>query len=200
MQQLLASSFRPGVLIERVSPARFPVWKTIKLGTHETAAALTKAIAASGCLAVRSALDLIAQPTFPLASTETEINLASVLVSELGFSSGTPCGWIYERARQLGLRLCAPEVGPQLLLQQRGELDDLVLWIAMKPIIGSGGRRGAFAVTDGQNGSRWLVWYSGNPRAVCPPNFRFLFVLPRQHVPRPPWARRGAALRSSPLD
>jgi len=53
----------------------------------------------------------------------------------------------------------------------------------MRPIAGSGGRPGAFAITDGERDNLWLVWYSGNPAAVCPTDFRFVFVLPRRHGP-----------------
>jgi hypothetical protein len=161
-------------------PTKFSVWKTITLGTHKTVIELAEAIRATDCWIIDSALDLMAQPTFTLAPEATQVDLVAVSVGELGFTSGTPCGWIYERARQLGLWFCPPEVGPQLLLQHRGELDELVLWIAMMPIAGSGDRAGAFAITDGENENRWLLWYSGNPVAVCPPDFRFVFVLPRQ--------------------
>ena len=172
---------RPGV--HPPAPAvGFPVWQTIELGMYKAAVGLVKAALDSGHLIVGSALDLMANPTFPLAHAAMEVDLVSVSVADLGFTTRTPLCWVYERARQLGLQLCPPEVGPQLLLQhRRGKIEETILLVGMNLVVGSRGRLGGFALIDGEHDNRWLIWHSIGPTSLCPPNLQFVFVLPRQH-------------------
>lgn len=59
-------------------------------------------------------------------------SLVRFTVNELGLTCPTTTDKIYKRAKELGLELCPPEVGPQLRLQYKGGES---MRITMKPIV-----------------------------------------------------------------
>ena len=61
------------------------------------------------------------------------INLIRLTVSDLGFLRGVITDAIYTKAKQLGLDLCSPDIGPQLRMQSN---DQKWMFIAMEQIIG----------------------------------------------------------------
>lgn len=65
------------------------------------------------------------------------LNLVRISLKQLGFTdkTGATRGQIYEKAQELGLKLCPAEVGPQLSLQYGDQLKRRVeLVIAMEPL------------------------------------------------------------------
>jgi hypothetical protein len=155
------------------------VWKTIKLGTHKTAADLKAAITSSDCRIADWADNLMKQAAFTLAAEETEVDLVVKSVADLGFTPATPYRTICVKAQVLGLALCPSEVGPQLRLQYLDQPKGEWLRVAMDPITGSGGSLGIFDVGRDGNG-RWLDWSYGRPGSEWDPDYRFVFVLPRK--------------------
>ena len=72
---------------------------------------------------------------------QKQYDLVKFTVTQLGLPSGTTTSEIYARAEELGLKLCPPEIGPQLrLVYPRNEW----LIIAMKQITDRRGRPRVF--------------------------------------------------------
>lgn len=132
----------------------------IKLGSHENAAALRKALQASGCRIGKWGNDILDQVT--VSPTQTEVDLVVVTAANLYFKDGATRMGIYERAMALGLDLCPHEVGPQLRLQYQDQPQNEWLYIAMEPILDSDGYRGIFRVGH-EHGELWLDGNFGNP-------------------------------------
>lgn len=138
----------------------FPTWKTIRLGTHETTDALFQALTANGCRISDWANDLLKKITVCPIEVDAELVVASV--ADLGFPNGATRKEIYERAAELGLKLCPPEVGPQLRLQYNDQPGGEWLLVAMEPITDSHGRPDVFDVARGSDGL-WLYADDGGP-------------------------------------
>lgn len=132
------------------------VWKTIKLGTGlKTADDFRRALQRGGYRIGDWANNILGQPGFKAATEEKEADLAVVSVAELGFPNGATRENIYRKAQELGLKLCPPEVGPQLRLQYPNQPKDEWLLIGMEPITVSGGFLRVFDVARGDDGL-WL--------------------------------------------
>lgn len=162
----------------------FTVWGTIKLGTHRTVIALLDGILArrNNSLILPDAADLLKHPECVLAQRETEVDLVEVSVGELGFPMGTTIDQFYARAQELGLRLCLPEIGLQLLYQNPERPPNGVMtWVAMEPIPSvGGGHGGIFVVMGGEGSGWWLLPSREDPADVLDPRLCFFFVLPRK--------------------
>ncbi len=158
--------------------AKFVVWKTIKLGTDslKTAADFRQAIESRG-MRTGWASNLMSQPAFSVAAKETEINLVAISPADLGLPDGVNLQTIYSRARELGLELCPPEVGPRLRLEHADQPEGEWLFIAMKPIADTNGYPGIFSVGHNNDG-RWLGGDGIAPSDSWAINSRFIFVLP----------------------
>ena len=103
-----------------------------------------------------------------------------VSIEELDFKGGETTLEVYDRARELGLDLCPPEVGLQLRLQYLNQARGELLIIAMKPISYLGGKPHIFYVERDQGGARGL---SADFDAYCfgwPSGNRFVFVRPAE--------------------
>lgn len=147
------------------------VFKTIKLGTGlKTADDFRKALKDGGFRISDWASDILGKPAFKTAAEKTEVNLVVVSVAELGFKQAARRDQIYDRAKEFGLQLCPPEVGPQLRLQYRDQPLNEWLFIGMEPIADSDGFLRAFDVLHDGDGL-WLhcccglpddLWYSGS--------------------------------------
>ncbi len=158
----------------------FQIWKTIKLGTGPlTADEFCKVLAKSGFGISDWARDILGKPGFTVAAKEQEIDLVVVSVKELGFPDGARRDQIYERAKEYGLELCPPEVGPQLRLQHKDQPLDEWLLIAMEPILDSVGYLKVFEVGHGGDGL-WLSSVYGHPGSFWPAGLRWVFCRPRK--------------------
>lgn len=83
-------------------------------------------------------------------------------------------GQIYQRAQELGLELCPPEVGPRLRLQCKDQPLNEWFFIAMKPIIASGGHPRVFWLGHNAHGVR-LSGSVANPRDRWNPEYEIIF-------------------------
>jgi len=167
-----------------MAPATAPitVWKTIKLGTrHKTADDFRTAFQAVGCYIADGAHDILRSAAFQTAEQETEINIIVTSVAGLGFQRFATYEEICARARELGLELCPPEVGPQLRLQHLTQPSINWLYIAMEPIVHSSGRFVIFSVDRSIDGGRYLAtrYIASNSNWFY--NGRFVFVKPRSN-------------------
>lgn len=158
----------------------FPIWKTIKLGTGlKVAEDFRHALSDGGFRLSGWASGILGKPAFTAAGEETEVDLVRVAVGELGFRKGARRDQIYERAKELGLEVCPPEVGPQLRLQYQDQPNGEWILIAMEPIIDSDGCPLVFSV--GRRGSElWLSSYWGNPGHFWGAGHQWVFCRPRK--------------------
>lgn len=118
---------------EAVGPNRkFPVWKTIKLGTHKSADALRRAIENRGLNNTHFG-DRMLEKT-PLAESETEVDLYKATVKELTGKDSASQSEVDEAIRAGGYHLCPAEVGPQLRLQYPDQPHGEFIHVAMEPI------------------------------------------------------------------
>jgi hypothetical protein len=115
--------------------SNFKVWKKIKLGTVPSDM-LPQAVEKAG-INIEFAERLLEKQEIrnKVETEEIEVELARVSVAELGFKETTTMGKVLARAKELGLRLCPAEVGPQLAIQYRNQPKDETLAIAMDKII-----------------------------------------------------------------
>jgi len=124
-------------MVEQVKP-EFRIWKTIKLGTGlKDCDDFLDAIKSAGWEFPKvGTIRMLRDSAFKTATKECEVDLVLVTVAELGFEfdSSTRRDEIFKRASKLGLKLCPPEVGPQLRLQYKEQLDEEWINIGMEPI------------------------------------------------------------------
>lgn len=154
----------------------FKPWKTIKLGTGlQTADDFRRSLKQSGCKIGDWANDILGKRGFAVATKETEVDLVVVSVAELVFPNGATRQEIYQRAQQMGLELCPPEVGPQLRLQYKDQPNGDRLLIGMEPITGSGGNLGVFCVGRDDD-ELWLYGYDGYPDFFWHGYYRWVFL------------------------
>ena len=162
----------------QVAEHKFKTWKTIKLGTGlKTADDFRKTLKDNGFNISGWANDILRKPVFTVAAEETEVELVKVTVAELGFKRGARHDQTYERAKELGLELCPPEVGPQLRLQYQDQPNGERILVAMEPIIVSDGDSDVFGVERVGSGL-WLYGFWGRPDVFWGPGDRWVFCRP----------------------
>jgi hypothetical protein len=153
----------------------FLIWKTIKLGIHKSADEYRKALKANGFKVSDWANDLLAKSAFSASSEEIEVELVKVSVAELGFKNGANRKDIYNRALELGLKLCPNEVGPALRLQYTDQPMEEWLLVAMKPITDSDGCLGVFETVRNSDGL-WFRGDGGDPFDFWGGDVRWVFL------------------------
>src|ERR1700694_4297434 len=116
---------------------KFPVWKTIKLGTQRSPDAYQTAMENSGMKIGSWAQEILEK--VDVSSMEINIDLVNTSVGELGFMDGADYSAICERALEVGLELCPAEVGPALRLICSAQAKGEWLAIAMKALPGASG-------------------------------------------------------------
>lgn len=172
-------------LVRRVA-ADIPIWKTVALGTQESAAALRETLTTARCGVGNLAGQILEQPTFAVSDREAEINLVVLSVAELGVETeNVSLREIYRRAAQLGYGLCPAEVGPQLRLQYLNQPLGEFLRIAMEPVATA---HEDFATFTVGNGGAGLILIGTGTRLdlIVPSTVRFVFVRPGRPVVSPP--------------
>ena len=176
VQKALSNAFCP----PGAATPRFNIWKTVKLGTGlKIADDFRKALKDNGFSVSNWANDILEKPAFTVATEGTEVDLVKVTVAELGFKKGARRDQIYDRAKEFGLELCPPEVGPQLRLQYQDQPNGEWVFIGMEPITDSDGDLNVFHVK--RNGSGlWLHGAWGYPDYVWSPGRQWVFRLPRK--------------------
>lgn len=157
--------------------SRFPVWKTIKVGTGlKTSGDFRGTLTKKGCKISDWASDLLDRPEFVVADTEAEVELCSATVAELGFTEATRYDAICVRIVELGYDLCEPEDGPQLRLQYPDQPLGEWLRMAMKAICDANRDLSFFSVERDENGL-WLNGNYGYAGDLFSPVNRFVFRL-----------------------
>jgi len=175
VQKALSNAFCPPE-----ATSRFNAWKTIKLGTGLKTAEEFRRVLRDGEFRLSDwASDILGKPAFKAADEETEVDLVKVTVAELGFKKGARRNQIYERAKELGLGLCPPEVGPQLRLQYQDQPNGEWIVVAMEPIIDSDGCPRVFNV-ERIGSELWLSSYWGRPDGFWDPDCQWVFCRPRK--------------------
>jgi len=173
VQKALSNAFCPPE-----ATSRFNVWKTIKLGTGLKTAEEFRRVLRDGEFRLSDwASDILGKPAFKAADEETEVDLVKVTVVELGFKKGARRNQIYERARDLGLELCPPEVGPQLRLQYQDQPNGEWILVAMEPIVDSDGDPRLFLVERSDSGL-WLSSFWGDPGGFWDAGRQWVFCRP----------------------
>jgi hypothetical protein len=158
------------------SAVAVPVWKTIAVGAFANSLALRNALDAASCGIGDSAAEILARPTFTLYATKTDVELVAVSAAALGFQTDTASlASIYARAQQLGFKLAAAEVAPQLRLQYFDQPIGEFLIIGMEPIKTWNGEPVILTVANGGAGLI-LIGQDGSAEAEIPVVCRFLFV------------------------
>ena len=115
-----------------------------------------------------------------LSATKASVELFAVSAAELGFQTDTASlADIYARAKQLGFRLAAAEIGPQLRLQYFDQPIGEFLIIGMEPIRTWKGEPVILTVANGGAGLI-LIGQDGSADAQISVASRFLFVRSRQ--------------------
>jgi hypothetical protein len=158
--------------------AATPIWKTISLGTHGSAASLRKALKAAGCHVGQLADEALAGPGLSVSRAKTDVDLVVLSLGDLGFGTETALAHVYARAVRLGFGLCPAEVGPQLRLQYLNQPLGEFLRIAMQPVATGEGELVALLVGNGGAGLV-LIGGEARPDLVLPQAARFVFVRPR---------------------
>ena len=168
------SASRPPIPLK--SAAAVPVWKTIAVGTFANSFALRNALDAAGCSTGNLAGEILARPAFTLSATKAKVELFAMSAAELGFQTDTvSLADIYARAQQLGFRLAAAEIAPQLRLQYFDQPIGEFLIIGMQPIKTWDGEPVILTVANGGAGLI-LIGQDGSTDAEIPVVSRFLFV------------------------
>ncbi|MBW7972592.1 hypothetical protein HYH08_24305 [Bradyrhizobium sp. BR 10289] len=156
-------------------------WKTIMIGTFADPIKLRNALDRMGCNVGGRAAEIIARPTFAVASQKTAVELVTVSPAELGVTSdAATLADVYARAGQLGFELAAAEVGPQLRLQYLDQPIGEFLIVGMEPIKTWSGEPIILNVANGGAGLI-LIGQDGSAGAEIPATSRFIFA--RAHRP-----------------
>lgn len=158
---------------EKAVSQSLPTWKTIKLGTYKSVSEIREALKTKGFRT--SEWGDVALGQIVLSPAETEIELVTATVEQLGFKDAAVYGTIMNRIQELGFSLCPPEVGPELRLQYPDQPEGEWLLIAMNPIAGSDGTHRVFNVVA-NDGSRWLLGGFGSTSRWWHRGARWVFV------------------------
>lgn len=114
---------------------------------------------------------LLDSKDFTTSKNIENIDLVRLTVGDLGFSGGATTDEIYQKAEELGLELCPPEVGPQLRLSYSGSE---YLSIAMKQITDRDGSPRVFFL-DRVDAGLWLHAHNAGPSSRCYADSKFVF-------------------------
>jgi len=123
---------------------------------------------------------MLNKPELTTIEKPEQINLVKLKVSDLGFKNITRTNQIYKRAKELGLELCPPEVGPTIRLDykkifNKDQSKGNYFYIAMKQISGFDGRPDVFSVYRLGDGERWLSSDWAEPDDEWGPRGEFVF-------------------------
>jgi hypothetical protein len=156
--------------------SEIPIWKTITLGTYDSAESLRRSV---HCYTGAWARAALATPALTVSTSKREIDLVVLSVAALGFDEeGASFAAIHARAAQLGLELCPVEIAAQLRLQYLDQPVGEFLRVAVEPVVTNDGELVTLTVANGGAG---LILISGHapPDFIMPSAARFVFVRPR---------------------
>lgn len=151
------------------------IWKTITIG-NISREKFIPTLKERGMNVSDGSADTIKQEAFSVVSQEEQIDLVVVSGRDLGFYTDTRFDAICQRAKERGLELCPPEVGPQLRLQYTDQPLDEYLVIATEGISDSGSDLSFFVVLNIHG--LWLYIHCDKPDFLWDPDHRFVFRAP----------------------
>ncbi|MBI3261056.1 hypothetical protein HYZ64_01645 [Candidatus Berkelbacteria bacterium] len=137
-----------------------PVWKTVRIGTHESVQALRQAVLNAGCKMGQWTNNNLNRIT--VALTPTDLDLYLVSEADLGYPRGAPRAQIYAAADRYGFAPCPAEIGLQLRKQYLDQPKEEVVLVAMEQIEDSHGHLAVFYLEHGLCGLV-LDGYFGRP-------------------------------------
>jgi hypothetical protein len=151
------------------------------LGSHKGVDSYRDALDAAKMKIGDAADEILGRPAFQYVRERTEVELTLVSVAELGVETESPLSEVYQRATQLGLALCPPEVGPQLRLDYRDQPVGESLLVAMEPVKTYHGEPTILSLMNFGSGLA-LVGSDGRPESMVSGYLRFVFALPKRIV------------------
>ncbi|PIT98222.1 MAG: hypothetical protein COT71_01840 [Candidatus Andersenbacteria bacterium CG10_big_fil_rev_8_21_14_0_10_54_11] len=160
-----------------MSRSNWEVWKSIEIG-GTSKKRLKNWLTERGMRCNDPALHMMTDNAFTVVRKERQVDLVAVAGYDLGFDQSAPQGIIWQRAREYGLKLCPPEIGPQLRGQYAEQPADEHLGIAMESFVDSNGIHRIFNVAH-YNGILWLCTFDGygaTPNCPRDPDFKFIFL------------------------
>jgi hypothetical protein len=160
---------------------RFTIWRTTTLGSHKGVDSYRDALDAAKMKIGDAADEILGRPAFQYVREKTEVELTLVSAAELGVETESSLSDLYQRATQLGLALCPPEVGPQLRLDYRDQPVGESLLIAMEPVKTYYGEPTILSLMNFGTGLA-LVGSNGRPESMVSGYLRFVFALPKRIV------------------
>jgi hypothetical protein len=168
-------------IVEGRGKSIFPIWKTSRLGTgFKTGDDFRSGIKEGGNFICGLADNILDESSFTVSEAVVSVDLVNVSVSDLGFKySSARLVHIFAMAFSLGLELCPAEMGPRLCLHYGDQSKGERFFIAMEPIIYSGGPACVFGVECDHDGL-WLITRSADLGSFWNPDERFVFVRPRK--------------------
>lgn len=109
-----------------------------------------------------------------------KIDLISFSVEQLGFEDNVTLDEIHKRAKELGLELCPPQVGPELRLSYRDQPSGERLWVAMESITVHDGYPHSFYLVRTNDGVLHLRDNWNSPAGKCNLYNKLVFRLPKK--------------------
>ncbi|PPQ18616.1 hypothetical protein CV770_14470 [Bradyrhizobium sp. AC87j1] len=169
-------------------------WKSITIGTFAGSLKLRNAMDSMRCSVGSQAGEILARPSFITASQKTDMELALVSPTQLGFTSDrVTLADLYSRARKLGFELAPAEVGPQLRIQYFDQPVGEFLIIGMEAIMTWSGDPIILNVANGGAGLI-LIGQDGRAEAEIPATSRIVFARSRKLAPNTNLIDQAAAV------
>jgi hypothetical protein len=119
-------------------PEKWPVWKTITLGSPNTVESLKNSILIAKMHIDNKVKALLNQEAFVICEEPKQIDLIVMSVEQLGLKKGVGYKDVCDRAISRGLELCPVEVGLQLRLQYKDQPPKECLSVATEPLTYNG--------------------------------------------------------------
>lgn len=148
-----------------------PIWHAFTLGSIQDRAKIMEGMEHIGS----HANSVIRRQSFTISPPGTRAALVRVTEEQLGLSGGAPRERIYARAGELGLRLCPPDVIPEVAKSCRSESGLIeVCFIATEPLPDDWDQPNILSVDLGRDFAAITAW-DGKPDAVLSSGF-WVFV------------------------
>lgn len=148
----------------------------IELGNYNNAKEYEQAIQDKGMYLYDWAKDIMNKSDFVPSQTKKPLELVVLSVANLGFKSGATRQEIYDKALELGLEICPPDVGPEFRLQYQNQPKGEWLLMGMKPIVDADGYPNVFRVERDDDSRACLDADDGKPTKLWNPVNEWVFA------------------------
>lgn len=157
----------------------FPEGKFVKesiMAGGKTGKEYEQVLTQRGIKISRWAKDMLRSKDFVTLLRAENVNLVRLTVGGLGFTDYPTTDQLYQKAQELGLELCPPEVGPELRLKYQDQPLCELTYIGMKQIADTDGDPGIFGVGR-RGGGVWLFDRWAEPDDLWVLDDEFVFRL-----------------------